>query len=107
MKGPLANIMQQAQRMQENLKRAQDEVGELQATGNAGGGMISITINGRHEVTRIKIDPSLLGGDLEMLEDLIIAASNDANNRITALIQTRMNEVTGGMQLPPGFKMPF
>lgn len=107
MKGPLGNLMQQAQRMQENLKRAQDEIAALEVTGQAGAGMVSVSINGRHEVKRVKIDPSLAGGDLEMLEDLIVAASNDANNRIAEATQSRMAEVTGGMNLPPGMKLPF
>jgi DNA-binding YbaB/EbfC family protein len=107
MKGPLGSLMQQAQRMQENLKRAQEEVAALEATGQAGGGMVSVAINGRHEVLRVKIDPSLAGGDLDMLEDLIVAACNDANNRITEASQQRMSEVAGGMSLPPGFKLPF
>jgi DNA-binding YbaB/EbfC family protein len=99
--------MQQAQRMQENLKRAQEEVAAMQATGQAGGNMVTVTINGRHEVKAVKIDPSLAGGDLEMIEDLVVAACNDANNRIAELTQQRMAEVTGGMNLPPGFKLPF
>jgi hypothetical protein len=106
MRGPLGNIMQQAQRMQENLKRAQDEIAKLELTGQAGAGMVEITINGRHEVRRVKIDPSV-AGDLEMLEDLLVAAFNDANNRLAAETQTRMAEVTGGMNLPPGLKLPF
>jgi hypothetical protein len=103
----LGNIMQQAQRMQENLKRAQDEIARLEITGQAGGGMVQVTINGRHEVLKVRIDPSLAGGDLEMLEDLIVAASNDANNRIVEATQQRMGEVTGGLGLPAGFKLPF
>jgi hypothetical protein len=99
--------MQQAQRMQENLKRAQEEVAALQVTGQAGGNMVTVTIDGRHAVKSIKIDPSLAGGDIEMLEDLIVAACNDANNRIAELTQQRMSEVAGGMNLPPGFKLPF
>jgi DNA-binding YbaB/EbfC family protein len=99
--------MQQAQRMQENLKRVQEEVAALEVTGQAGGNMVSVVINGRHEVKRVKIDPALAGGDLEMLEDLLVAACNDANNRIAELSQQRMSEVTGGMNLPPGFKLPF
>ncbi len=106
MRGPLGNIMQQAQRMQENLKRAQDEIAKLELTGQAGAGMVEITINGRHEVRRVKIDPAV-AGDLEMLEDLLVAAFNDATNRLAAETQTRMAEVTGGMNLPPGMKLPF
>jgi nucleoid-associated protein EbfC len=106
-KGPLGNLMQQAQRMQENLKRAQEEIAVMEATGQAGGGMVTIVVNGRHEVKRVAIEPSLMGGDREMLEDLIVAACNDANNRIAEITQQKMAEVGGGMQLPPGFKLPF
>jgi len=106
-KGPLGNLMQQAQRMQENLKRAQEEIALIEATGQAGGGMVTVVVNGRHEVKRVAIEPSLMGGDREMLEDLIVAACNDANNRITEISQQKMAEVGGGMQLPPGFKLPF
>lgn len=107
MKGPLGNLMQQAQRMQENLKRAQEEIAVMEATGQAGGGMVTVVVNGRHEVKRVAIEPSLMGGDREMLEDLIVAACNDANNRIGEITQQKMAEVGGGMQLPPGFKLPF
>lgn len=107
MRGPLGNLMQQAQRMQENLKRAQDEVAAMEVTGQAGGSMVTVVVNGRHEVRRVKIDPSLAGGDLEMIEDLVVAACNDANNRIAELTQQRMSEVAGGLGLPPGFKLPF
>jgi DNA-binding YbaB/EbfC family protein len=99
--------MQQAQRMQENLQRAQEEIGKIEVTGLAGGGMVAVTLNGRHEVLRVKIDPSIASGDVEMLEDLIVAASNDANNRIAEATQQRMAEATGGLGLPPGFKLPF
>jgi hypothetical protein len=99
--------MQQAQRMQENLKRVQDEVAALEVTGQSGGGAVRVVVNGRHEVRQVKIDPTLAGGDLEMLEDLVVAACNDANNRIAELSQARMAEVTGGLNLPPGFKLPF
>jgi hypothetical protein len=99
--------MQQAQRMQENLKRAQEEIAALTVEGQAGAGMVKVTVNGRHEVIRVKLDPSLAGGDLEMIEDLLVAACNDANNRLAELTQSRMSEVAGGMNLPPGFKLPF
>lgn len=107
MRGPLGSLMQQAQRMQENLKRVQDEVAALEVTGQSGGGAVRVVVNGRHEVRQVKIDPTLAGGDLEMLEDLVVAACNDANNRIAELSQARMAEVTGGLNLPPGFKLPF
>ncbi|MBK8285671.1 MAG: YbaB/EbfC family nucleoid-associated protein [Ahniella sp.] len=107
MRGPLGNIMQQAQRMQENLKRAQDEIAKLEVTGQAGGGMVSVTMNGAHEVKQVKIDKAVVGDDIEMLEDLVTAAVNDAVNRIAELSKTRMADVAGGMSLPPGFKLPF
>lgn len=107
MKGGLGNIMQQAQRVQENLKRAQEEIGRLEVTGQAGGGMVKVTINGRHEARKVEIERSLLGDDPEMLEDLVAAAFNDANNRLAELAQEKMREASAGMALPPGFKLPF
>lgn len=107
MRGPLGNIMQQAQKMQENMKRAQEELANVEVTGSAGGGMVSVTMNGRHEARRVKIDKALLGDDVEMLEDLIVAATNDAVNKVGEAAAARMAQVTGGMNLPPGFKMPF
>ncbi len=107
MRGGLGNLMQQAQRMQENLKRAQDEIAKLEVTGQAGGGMVKVTINGRHEARKVEIERSLFGDDPEMIEDLVAAAINDANNRLAELTQQKMSEVSAGMALPPGFKLPF
>ncbi|AVP98954.1 YbaB/EbfC family nucleoid-associated protein [Ahniella affigens] len=107
MRGPLGNIMQQAQKMQDNLKRAQEEVARLEVTGQAGGGMVQIVMNGAHEVKRVKIDKAVVGDDIEMLEDLITAATNDAVNKIAEQSKARMAEVTQGMSLPAGFKLPF
>ena len=108
MKGPLAGLMQQAQRMQENLKRAQEEIGKLEVTGSAGGGMVKVTLTGRHETRRVEIEPSVISADdKDMLEDLIAAAFNDAANKVTELTASKMAEVQGGMSLPPGFKLPF
>ena len=107
MRGGIGNIMQQAQRMQENLKRAQEEIAKLEVTGSAGGGMVKVTINGRHEARRVEIESSIASGDKEMLEDLVAAAFNDANNRLAELTQQKMGEVSAGMSLPPGFKLPF
>lgn len=107
MRGPLGNIMQQAQKMQENLKRAQDEVARLEVTGQAGGGMVQVTMNGAHEVKRVRIDKAVVGDDVEMLEDLVTAATNDAVNKISEQSKARMAEVTSGMNLPAGFKLPF
>ena len=107
MRGQLGQLMQQAQRVQEDLKRAQEELAKLEVTGSSGGGMVSVTMNGRHEVRRVNIDRKLFADDAEMAEDLVAAAFNDAVNKVTAASQQRMGEVTGGMGLPPGFKLPF
>ena len=107
MRGSMAQLMQQAQRMQDDLKRAQEELAKLEVTGQSGGGMVSVTMNGRHEVRRVQIDRKLFADDPEMAEDLVAAAINDAVNRISAASAQRMGEVAGGMNLPPGFKLPF
>ncbi|MDX1626441.1 MAG: YbaB/EbfC family nucleoid-associated protein [Wenzhouxiangellaceae bacterium] len=105
MKGNIAQLMQQAQKMQENLKKAQAELADLEVTGQAGAGMVSVTMNGRHEVRKVEIDPSA-GDDLEMLEDLVAAAVNDAVNRVQEASREKMSGLTGGMPLPPGFNLP-
>jgi DNA-binding YbaB/EbfC family protein len=107
MRGGLGELMQQAQRMQENLKRAQEEIAKIEVTGQSGGGMVSVTMNGRHEVRRVNIDRKLFADDPEMAEDLVAAAINDAVNKIASASQEQMSSVAGGMQLPPGFKLPF
>ena len=107
MRGPMAQLMQQAQRMQDDLKRAQEDLAKLEVTGQSGGGMVSVTMNGRHEVRGVRIDRKLFADDPEMAEDLVAAAINDAVNRISAASAQRMGEVAGGMNLPPGFKLPF
>ena len=107
MKGGLGNLMKQAQQMQENMQRAQKELETLEVVGEAGAGMAKVTMTGRHEVRRIEIDDSLMGDDKEMLEDLIAAAVNDAVRRVEEESKARMASATAGMQLPPGFKMPF
>src|SRR5690349_15606890 len=106
MRGNIAQMMQQAQRMQENLKRAQEELAQLEVTGNAGGGMVTITITGKMEARKVRIEPSVLG-DAEMLEDLIAAAFNDAVNKANAESEKRMSAATAGMPMPPGMKLPF
>jgi DNA-binding YbaB/EbfC family protein len=106
-KGGMGNIMKQAQAMQEKMQRAQEEIGRLEVTGEAGAGMVKVTMAGNHNVRRISIDDSLMSDDKEMLEDLIAAAINDAVRRVEETSKERMASVTGGMQLPPGFKMPF
>ncbi len=107
MRGGIGNMLQQAQKMQEELQRVQKELESAEVTGQAGGGMVSVTMTGRHEARRVRIDPQLLKDDAEMLEDLIAAAVNDAVNKIAELSQSRMQAVAGGMQLPPGMKLPF
>jgi DNA-binding YbaB/EbfC family protein len=107
MRGPMAQLMQQAQRMQENLKRAQEEIAKIEVTGQSGGGMVSVLMSGRHEVRRVNIDRKLFADDPEMAEDLVAAAINDAVNKVADASQRQMSEVTGGMNLPPGFQMPF
>ena len=106
MRGNIAQMMQQAQRMQDNLKRAQEELAALEVTGSAGGGMVSVTLTGNHEVRRVHIDPSVLA-DAEMLEDLVTAAMNDAVRRAEQVSQEKMGKLTAGMPLPPGMKFPF
>lgn len=106
MKGNLAGLMQQAQKMQQEMQKAQEELARLTVTGEAGGGLVKVTMTGKHAVRRVEIDPSLLS-DREMLEDIVTAAVNDAVNRVAATMQDRMSEVTAGMPLPPGLKLPF
>ena len=106
MRGNIAQLMQQAQRMQENVQRAQEELGKLEVTGNAGGGMVSVTITGRMECRKVRIDPGVLS-DPEMAEDLVAAAFNDAVNKVNAESQAKMAAATAGMPMPPGMKLPF
>lgn len=106
MRGPLANLMQQAQRMQDNLKKAQEELSQVEVTGQSGGGMVQVRMTARMECRRVRIDPSV-AGDHEMLEDLLAAAFNDAVNRANETQQARMAEATAGMPLPAGMKLPF
>ena len=106
MRGNIAQLMQQAQKMQENMQRAQEELANLEVTGQSGGGMVSVTISGRMECRKVRIDPSVIS-DPEMAEDLIAAAFNDAVNKVNAESQARMSAATAGMPIPPGMKMPF
>jgi len=103
MRGGLGNMMKQAQQLQENMRRAQEDLEKLEVTGTAGGGKVTVTMTGKHEVRRVHIDPTLLGGDAEMLEDLIAVASNDA----AAKVEASMRERFAGMGLPAGLKLPF
>lgn len=107
MKGQLAGLMKQAQQMQENLKKAQDEIAGMEVEGQSGAGMVKVLMTGRHDVKRVSIDDSLIGDDKDMLEDLIAAAINDAVRRVEAATQERMAGVAGGLPLPPGMKFPF
>lgn len=107
MKGGLGGLMKQAQKMQEDMQKAQEELGSMEVTGQAGGGLVSVVMTGRHDVRRISIDDSLLADDKEMLEDLIAAAVNDAVRKVEEMSKTRMAGMTDGMKLPPGMKLPF
>ena len=107
MKGGLGNLMKQAQRMQETMQKAQAELADMEVTGQAGGGMVSVVMTGRHDVKRVTIDDSLLKEDKEMLEDLLAAAVNDAVRKVESTTQEKMSGLTAGMGLPGGFKMPF
>jgi len=107
MKGQIAGLMRQAQQMQENMKKAQDALADILVDGASGGGLVKVTMSCRHDVKRIQIDPSLLGEDKDMLEDLVAAAFNDALRKVEATSQEKMAGVTAGMPLPPGMKLPF
>jgi DNA-binding YbaB/EbfC family protein len=109
MKGNLGNLMKQAQKMQENLQKAQEEIARLEITGESGGGLVKITLTGRHEARRVSIDDSLLTDDKDMLEDLVAAAINDAVRKVEQVTQDKIAGMAGGMGLPLGgdFKLPF
>ncbi len=107
MKGAIGNIMKQAQKMQADMQKAQEELAQLEVVGESGGGMTKVTMNGKHEVRRVEIDDSLMGDDKEMLEDLLAAACNDAVHKIEKMTKDRMGDVTSGLNLPPGMKLPF
>ena len=106
MKGSIAGLMQQAQKMQQEMQKAQEELADMEITGQAGGGMVSVVMNGQHAAKRVTIDPTLVD-DLEMLEDLVTAAINDAVNRIKESSEQQMSGLTQGIQLPPGFTLPL
>jgi len=108
MKGNIGNMMKQAQQLQANMQRAQAEIAQLEVTGEAGGGMAKIVMTGKHEVKRVTLDPSIVSSDdKDMLEDLVAAAVNDAVQKLERATQEKMASAMGGMQLPPGMKMPF
>ena len=106
-KNQLAGLMQQAQKMQENMKRLQDELAQLEVEGQAGAGLVKVAMTCKNQVRRVSIDPSLVGDDRDMLEDLVAAAFNDAVRRAEEMTQQKMSSVTAGMPMPPGFKLPF
>ncbi|MDD2816842.1 MAG: hypothetical protein RIS84_1502 [Pseudomonadota bacterium] len=107
MKGNLSNLMKQAQQMQENFQKAQEELANMEVTGEAGAGLVKVVMTGRHDMRRVSIDPSLMSEDKEMLEDLITAAVNDAVRKIEKTSQERLSGMTAGLNLPGGFKLPF
>jgi DNA-binding YbaB/EbfC family protein len=107
MKGELGKLMQQAQQMQQKMQEAQEEMANMEVEGAAGGGMVKVTMTGKHEVRRVAIDDSLMGDDREMLEDLVTAAMNDAVQKVEAEQKERFSGMTSGMNLPEGFNMPF
>ena len=106
MKGGMAGLMKQAQQMQENMKKMQDSLGGIEVEGQSGAGMVKITMTCKHDVRRVVIDPSVMD-DKEMLEDLVAAAVNDAVRRVESTTQEKMSGFTSGLNLPPGFKLPF
>jgi nucleoid-associated protein EbfC len=107
MKGGLGNLMRQAQQMQENMQKAQAELVNLEVTGEAGAGMVKVVLNGRHEAKKVTIEPKLVAEDLEMLEDLVAAAINDAARKIEERSKEKYADLMSGMNLPPGMKLPF
>jgi DNA-binding YbaB/EbfC family protein len=107
MKGQLAGLMKQAQAMQENMKRAQDELALMEVEGQSGAGLVKVTMTCKHDVKRVAIDPSLLADDKDMLEDLVAAAFNDAVRRAEEISAEKMGKLTAGMPMPPGMKFPF
>jgi len=107
MKGGLGNLMKQAQKMQADMQKAQEEIQNMEITGQAGGGMVSVVMTGRHDLKRVSIDDSLMQDDKEMLEDLIAAAVNDAVRKIESETKEKMAGMTSGISLPPGMKLPF
>lgn len=108
MKGGFGNLMKQAQKLQEDMQRAQQEIAEMEVEGSAGGGLVKVLMTGKHEVKQVRIDPTLLSDDADMLEDLVAAAMNDAVRRVEETTKEKFSGMAGGMPgLPPGFKLPF
>jgi DNA-binding YbaB/EbfC family protein len=107
MKGGIGNLMKQAQKMQEDMQRAQEEIANMEIEGQSGGGLVKVIMNGQHELRKVSIDDSLVGDDKDMLEDLVAAAVNDASHRLAAASKEKLSGLTSGLELPPGMKMPF
>ncbi len=107
MKGGIGDIMRQAQQVQENLQKTQEEIANAEVIGESGAGMVKVIMTGRHDLKRVDIDPVLIKDDKEMLEDLIAAAVNDANRKVEKLSQDKMSNLTAGLELPAGMKLPF
>jgi len=107
MKGGLGDLMKQAQKIQEDFQQAQNELASMEVVGEAGAGMVTVTMTGRHDVRSVRIDPALMEEDREMLEDLIAAAMNDAVHKVEARTKDRFSGLGAGLNLPPGFKLPF
>lgn len=107
MKGGLGNLMKQAQKMQEDMQRAQQEIANMEIDGQSGGGLVKVVMNGQHELRKVSIDDSLVGDDKDMLEDLVAAAVNDAVHKLAEESKSRLSGLTNGMELPPGMKLPF
>ena len=107
MKGAMGNLMKQAQKMQEDMQKAQQEVANMEVEGQAGGGMVKVVMNGRHEIRRVELDDSLMQDDKEMIEDLLAAEVNDAVRRVEQQTQEKMAGITAGLNLPGGMKLPF
>ena len=103
----MGNMMKQAQMMQERLQKAQEEIANMEVVGESGAGLVKVTVTGGHEVRRVEIDDSIFNDDKDICEDLIAAAFNDAQRRIEEQSKEKMAKVTGGLQLPPGMKLPF
>ena len=107
MKGGIVQLMKQAQQMQANMKKAQEEMASLTVTGESGGGMVKVTMTCQHRLQALEIDDTLIGDDKEMLEDLVVAAFNDAVNKVEQTVQEKFSGMTAGMSLPPGMNLPF
>ncbi len=103
----IGNMMKQAEALQRNMQKAQEEIAAMEVVGESGGGMVKVTMNGRHEVKRVQIEPAVVGEDREMLEDLVAAACNDAVRKVETTTQQKMSGLMSGMKLPPGMKLPF